>query len=81
MEELLGRNRAGREAGVAPRAEAAWARPAISGRPATVFSGARSRPQFAAAGSFCARFVAATARESMVDGWGWLGFWRFVIGE
>jgi len=32
-------------------------------------------------GPFRARFVAATARKGMVDGWGLLGFWRFVIGE
>jgi len=24
---------------------------------------------------------AARGRGGMVDGWGWLGFWRFVIGE
>jgi len=28
-----------------------------------------------------AKTVAAAAREGMVDGWGWLGFWRFVVGE
>jgi len=25
--------------------------------------------------------MAATGRFGMVSGWGWLGFWRFVVGE
>ena len=37
VEELLGRNRAGRAEGAAPRAEAAWARPAKTRRPESVF--------------------------------------------
>jgi UDP:flavonoid glycosyltransferase YjiC (YdhE family) len=39
VEALLGRNRAGREEHVAPRAEAAWARPTEPRRAAPVFRG------------------------------------------